>query len=65
MGCTGFQILMSAKLQTPASKNAITFLGVSIVLVQRGMKAMAGKSEQVAVLQSATPGLFLLHYVSI
>ena len=31
MGCNVFQILTSAKLQTPAIKNAITLTGVSHV----------------------------------
>ena len=40
MGCIVFQMLMSAKIQTPAPKNAIISLGVSIAIVQKGTKAM-------------------------
>ena len=64
-----FQILMSAKLQIPASIliPAKTLLGVSIALVGRGSKAMARNTEQVAFLaeKSAHPRVSLLHYVSI
>ena len=64
-----FQILMSAKLQIPASIliPAKTLLGVSSALVGRGSKAMAGKTEQVAFLaeKSAHPRVSLLQYVSI
>ena len=40
MGCIVFQMLMSAKIQTLAPKNAIISLGVSIAIVQKGTKAM-------------------------
>jgi hypothetical protein len=68
MGCTVFQILMSAKLQNLASKlqSAKTLLGVSIARVRRGSKAMAEKTDQVALVVEMTAilGVSLLHYVS-
>ena len=53
--CIVFQILMSAKIQTPVIKNAITFLGVSIAIVRRAMKAMGSETELVAVLKGENP----------
>ena len=65
MGCIVFQILMSAKIQTPATKSyAITLMGVSIAIVRRDTKVMGWKTEQVVSFQSANPRLPLLHYVS-